>query len=215
MAWTPTRNQIGYGIKPIVWLIVLSPAAWLAWGAWLSTTGDSSVLGGDPQKTFIKVSGETAIRALLAALLLGSLRDLARLTWMIQLRRLLGLTAFFWGLVHLVCFAIFELELDPSRLLKEVVDNPYITAGAASLLVMLPLAITSTNGWRRRLGKRWNTLHKLVYFAAFAACVHIIWQVRSDWSEALLYSGCFALIAAQRIWTAYNKRNKKVAPSSA
>ena len=197
----PSRSVIAWAIKPLVWLLALAPGAWLGWGVWRALQGDASMLGADPAETIVHGSGEMAVRSLLATLALGSLRDLFGMGWLVQLRRLLGLFAFFWASVHLLAYGGLELEGALDRLWADFLERPYILAGGIGLLAMLPLALTSTNGWRRRLGPLWKMLHRLVWLAAFAACVHLLWQARSDLGEALLYVVLFALVAGQRLWT--------------
>lgn len=210
----PARSVVAWRIKPLIWLLALAPAAWLAWGIWRSFQGDGAALGADPAETIVHQTGETAIRLLLATLLLGTARDLFGFAWLVQLRRLLGLFAFFWATLHLLAYGLLELEGALDRLGADFLERPYILAGGVALAAMLPLAITSTNGWRRRLGARWKVLHRLVWVAAFGACVHLIWQARSDLGEALLYAGFFAAVAGQRIWAWQRRRRRPQAPGS-
>lgn len=195
----PSPATIRFGIKPLLWLLILSPAAWIGWAIWRSLHGDPSALGTDPAQTIVHLTGTTALRLLLATLLISSLRDLLRMPWLVQLRRLLGLAAFGWACVHLGSYIGFELGGSWSKLLDDLQKRTYILAGTVALLALVPLAITSTRGWQRRLGRDWKRLHRLVYLAALAACVHLVWQARSDLGEALLYSAAFALLAVQRI----------------
>ncbi|MEE4299814.1 MAG: ferric reductase-like transmembrane domain-containing protein [Pseudomonadales bacterium] len=204
----PSRASVAWRIKPLVWLLALAPAAWLLWGLWRALQGDVSVLGADPAETLVHGSGEMALRTLLATLLLGSLRDLFGLRWLVQLRRLLGLFAFSWASAHLLAYGGLELEGDLARLGADFLERPYILAGGIGLGAMIPLALTSTNGWRRRLGRRWSQLHRLVWLAALAACVHLIWQVRADLGEALVYVGLFAFVAGQRLWSTLHPRER-------
>jgi sulfoxide reductase heme-binding subunit YedZ len=197
----PSRAVIAWRMKPVVWLVALAPAAWLAWGAWRAYQGDGALLGADPAETIVHLSGETAVRVLLATLLVGSLKELLGAAWLVQLRRLLGLFAFFWAALHLIAYGLLELEGDLDRLGSDFIERPFILAGGIAFAAMLPLAVTSTNGWRRRLGRRWKTLHRLVWVAALGASVHLIWQARSDLGEALLYASLFALVAGQRVWS--------------
>lgn len=196
----PSRATVAWRIKPAVWLLGLAPAAWLSWGVWRALQGDLSILGADPAETIVHGSGEMALRALLATLLVGSFRDLFGLTWLVQLRRLLGLFAFFWACVHLLAYGGLELEGALGRLWEDFLERPYILAGGIGVLAMLPLAVTSTNGWRRRLGRRWKVWHRLVWLAALAACVHLVWQVRADFGEAFVYVALFGAVAGQRLW---------------
>ena len=192
---------VSWGVKPAIWVLALAPAVWLAWAVYRAIQGDAALLGADPAETIVHVSGETAVRALLATLCVGALRDLFGLRWIVRVRRLLGLFAFFWGVLHLAAYLWLELELALGGLAADFIERPYILAGGLALLAMLPLAVTSTNGWRRRLGRRWRALHRLIWVAVLAASVHLLWQARSDLGEALVYAGLFSVLAFQRLWT--------------
>ena len=205
---------MSWGVKPAIWALALAPAVWLAWAVYRAIQGDGALLGADPAETIVHVSGETAVRALLATLCVGALRDLFGLRWAVRVRRLLGLFAFFWGVLHLAAYLWLELELAFGRLAADFLERPYILAGGLGLLAMLPLAVTSTNGWRRRLGQRWRALHKLVWAAALAASVHLLWQARSDLGEALVYVCLFGVLALQRLWTRRRRTLQRKADSA-
>lgn len=211
----PTPGQIAWGVKPLVWLLALAPALWLGWRIQLAFGGDPAALGADPAETIVHESGEAAIQALLATLVVGFARDVFGLSWLVRLRRLLGLFAFAWACTHLGAYVWLELEGDPLAVLSDLSERPYIIAGAGAVLAMLPLAITSTNGWRRRLGRRWTQLHRLVWLAALGASVHLVWQARADLGEAVLYGALFAALAAQRLWTARGKGRRRRAAAPA
>jgi len=180
-------------IKPTVFFACLAPFLWLVYGA---TYGG---LGPDPAEVIMHVSGEWSLRILALTLLVTILRQVLAKSWPMRLRRMLGLYAFFYACLHLTSFAHFYVGWTASLLVEELVERPYITVGFLAWLLMLPLAITSTRGMQRRLGRRWVRLHQLVYPAAVLACVHLVWQVRSDAAEALVYSLIFALLLAWRV----------------
>ncbi|MCL4104308.1 UNVERIFIED_CONTAM: hypothetical protein GTU68_047270 [Idotea baltica] len=133
------------------------------------------------------ITGEWGARCLLLSLLVSPLRKWTGWSTVLKLRRMLGLFAFFYATVHLTSFAHFYVGWTVSILVEELLERPYITLGFAAWLLMLPLAVTSTRGMQRRLRKNWQRLHRLVYPVAVFVCAHIIWQVRSDAGEALLY----------------------------
>lgn len=195
----PSTGAIRFVVKPLLWAVLLAPAAWLAWGVWLALQGDASMLGTDPAETLVHTSGETALRVLLATLAVGVCKDLLGMAWLVRVRRLLGLFAFAWALTHLTTYVVFELEGSLAKLVEDLSERPFIIAGAAALLLLLPLAVTSTAAWQRRLGRRWKHLHRFVYLAAAAACVHLLWQARSDVGEALFYIAAFGLVIGQRL----------------
>ena len=146
----------------------------------------------------MSVSGEWTLRLLGLTLLMSVLRQWVGRPWPIRIRRMLGLFTFFYACLHLLTFAHFFLGWSPVILWEELVERPYIMVGFIGWLFMLPLAITSTRGWQRRLGRSWRRLHKLVYPAAVLGCVHLLWQVRSDAAEALVYCAIFALLLGWR-----------------
>jgi sulfoxide reductase heme-binding subunit YedZ len=145
-------------------------------------------------------TGEWSLRLLAITLCLSPLRQLGIWRYPFRFRRMLGLYTFFYATVHLVGFAQLYVGWDGAILLEELVERPYITAGFAAWVLMMPLAVTSTRGWQRRLGRRWLTLHRLVYGAAVAGCLHLLWQARSDLGEALVYGAIFAILLGWRGW---------------
>ncbi len=181
-------------IRAGVFLLALAPFLWLVY---LVSTGQ---LGPDPARDVMHFTGEWSLRLLAITLCLSPLRKTGLWGYPFRFRRLLGLYAFFYATVHLVGFAQLYVGWDAAILIEELVERPYITAGFAAWVLMLPLAITSTRGWQRRLGQRWLKLHRLVYVAAIAGCFHLLWQARSDIGEALVYGVIFALLLAWRGW---------------
>jgi len=144
-------------------------------------------------------TGGWAARMLLLSLLISPLRKWTSWRVLLKLRRMLGLYAFFYGVIHLVSFAHFFLGWSSSALLDELAERPYIAVGFAAVLLMLPLVLTSTKSIQRRMGKNWSRLHRLVYLCAVLVCVHIVWQIRSDAGEALVYVVLFAVLLAWRL----------------
>ena len=179
--------------KPIIFLACLGPLLWLVYAA------ASGGLGPDPAEVIMHVSGEWSLRILAMTLGVALLRQLLGKSWPLKLRRMLGLFAFFYACLHLTSFAHFYIGWTPALLWEELVERPYITVGFLAWLLMLPLAITSTRGMQRRLKRNWVRLHKLVYPAAVLACVHLVWQIRSDAAEAMVYALIFAILLAWRI----------------
>ncbi len=157
-------------------------------------------LGPDPAERIMHVTGEWGVRALALCLTVRPLGAWLGVGWLIRLRRMLGLYAFFYATVHLVTFAHFYAGWIPALALEELLERPYITVGFAAWLAMLPLALTSTRGMQRRLKRNWRRLHRLVFPAAGLICAHILWQARSDVGEALLYIAVFLLLGLWRLW---------------
>lgn len=126
-------------------------------------------------------------------------------------RRMLGLFALFYGLLHLLSYVIFILGVDAGRLISETIKRPYITVGFPALLILIVLGITSTQGMMRRLGKRWVKLHRLVYIALILAWVHVLWQVRASYLEAVVYAVVIIVLFGLRLIPA-RKQDIKKAP---
>lgn len=170
----------------------LIPAALLVW--W-TLQGD---LGINPVETLTHFSGEWALRILLACLCITPLNWLLSAPWLVSYRRALGDWAFFYACIHLTVYMLFDARFDPGYIFEDVMERPYITMGAAAFLMMLPLAITS-NRWSQRLLKRnWIRLHKLVYPAAIAVCIHFIWLVKGFQIEPLIYAAILSALLAIR-----------------
>jgi methionine sulfoxide reductase heme-binding subunit len=181
--------------KPLVFIASLLPLAWLLCGAfgWLGAS-----LGADPVKKLEHECGKTALNFLLLTLAVSPVRALAGLPQLLRLRRMLGLFAFFYAALHFSIYLVLDLELNWRLLGADIAKRPYITIGFTALLLMLPLALTSTNGMMRRLGRRWQTLHRLVYLIAVLGVWHFYWQVKRDVREPLIYAGMLALLLGYR-----------------
>jgi methionine sulfoxide reductase heme-binding subunit len=156
-------------------------------------------LGADPVKKLEHECGKTALNLLLITLSVTPVRNLTGLTHLVRLRRMLGLFAFFYAVVHFTIYLVLDLELNFRMLGADIVKRPYITIGFTALLLLLPLALTSTNGMMRRLGARWQRLHRLIYVIAALAVWHFYWQVKRDLRESLLYLGILALLLGYRL----------------
>lgn len=161
-------------LKIAVWLAGLAPVVWLAVGL------ARDALGANPVEKIILVEGRWTLVFLLAVLAVTPLRRLAKWNRLVQVRRLLGLFAFFHACVHFVAYAGMDQLFALAYIVEDVVERRYITAGFAGLVLMVPLAITSTKGWIRRLGKRWQRLHRLAYVAAGLGVLHFFWKVKAD-----------------------------------
>jgi sulfoxide reductase heme-binding subunit YedZ len=170
----------------------LAPLAALALGA---ARGE---LGANPVETITHGTGQWALRLLLATLAVTPLRRLAGWSFAAPWRRSLGLLAFGYATLHFATFLALDLGLDLSALGEEVAERPYVTLGFAAFLLLAPLAVTSTRGWQRRLGRRWLTLHRAVYAAALLAVLHFVWLVKADLAEPLAYAAALAVLFAAR-----------------
>ena len=162
-------------------------------------------LGPDPAKELALETGEWSIRFLLLALAMTPLRHLSGRMEFAQRRRMVGLFALFYASVHFLVWVIFLLGLRWGAILEEVVERPYITIGFASFLILIVLGATSPRVMVRKLGKNWRRLHRLVYVAGVLAVIHLVWIVRTDLSEALLYGAILAGLLGWRLVFARNK----------
>jgi len=185
-----------YLYKPLVFVAGLAPLAWMICGA-LQLFGAS--LGADPVKKLEHECGKTALNFLLLTLSVTPVRTLTGLPQLLRLRRMLGLFAFFYAVVHFTVYLVLDLELNLRMVGADIVKRPYITVGFTALLLLVPLALTSTNGMMRRLGRRWQSLHRLIYVIAALAVWHFYWQVKRDVREPLLYLGVLALLLGYRL----------------
>ena len=180
--------------KPALLVAASAPFAWLVYAAFF---GD---LGTDPVETIARVTGTSALVCLAATLAVTPLRRLTGWNWLIRLRRMLGLFAFFYALLHALDFFVFDHSLSVASILEDVVEHPWVLFGFTALLLLLPLAITSTNGWVRRLGgKRWQRLHRLIYLIAPLAVAHYFLAVKRDVTSPTLFAIVFGVLLLARL----------------
>ncbi len=185
-------------LKALVWVVGLLPLMRVAW--WLKD--GLYGLGANPIERVLHHAGWWTLVLLLGTLLITPLRRITGLNELARLRRPLGLFAFFWGTVHLALYVGLDQLFAWSYIAEDVVERPFITVGFAAWLLLLPLAITSTRGWIRRLGRRWTRLHQVVYAAAVLGIVHYYWRVKADTREPLIFAAVFvALMALRMRWT--------------
>jgi len=147
---------------------------------WLGAAASRDALGANPIEKITHVTGDWALRFLLLSLAVTPLRRLLHWNELVAYRRMLGLFAFFYAVLHLSTFVVLDHYFDWPAIVADVYKRPYVTAGATAFLCLLPLAMTSTRGWIRRLGRRWTTLHRLAYVAAILGVIHFAWRVKAD-----------------------------------
>lgn len=160
-------------------------------------------LGANPVEQLIHRLGIWGLNFLLLTLAVTPLRHLTGKSWLLRFRRMLGLFAFFYILMHFFIYAGLDQRFDLPQILEDIAERPYITIGFTALVLLIPLAVTSTNGMMRRLGKRWKKLHRLVYLIAILGVWHFYWQVKLDTAEALIYAMILAALLGYRIWRKY------------
>ena len=197
--------------KPLVFAACLAPLAWLVCGAfgWFGAS-----LGADPVKELEHECGKTALNLLLLTLAVTPVRELTGQPQLLRLRRMLGLFAFFYVLLHFTIYVVLDLELNFATLGADIAKRPYITIGFGALLLLIPLAVTSTNGMMRRLGRRWQSLHRLVYLIAILGVWHFYWQVKRDVREPLIYAAILAALLGYRVVRARMRRRDAPAPAA-
>jgi sulfoxide reductase heme-binding subunit YedZ len=188
-------TQFRFIYKPLLFAACAAPAVLMLLAAFGKGPMD---LGADPINRLIHACGITALRLLMLTLAVTPLRMLTHWNDLVRLRRMLGLFAFFYVLLHFTVYAWLDLELDFAHLGEDIVKRPYITIGMLGLLLLIPLAVTSTNRMQRKLGRRWTKLHRLTYVIAALGLWHFWWQVKKDISEPLLYVAIFAVLMAFR-----------------
>lgn len=197
--------------KLVLVLLALTPLAYLAYGAYADT------LGANPVEAIEFGTGKWTLRLLIVTLMITPARQITGWNWLIKYRRLVGLLTFFFATVHLSVYFALDVGFSVGDVVHDVIKHPYITMGMLAWLTLVPLAITSTRGWVRRLGgKRWARLHRMVYVTAVAACIHFLWAVKKDHSEPLAYVAIFGGLFFYRIWHSVSRRfaQRSSAPSS-
>lgn len=197
-----SKSRLQWLLKPVVFVSLSLPFCWLIYATL------SNQLGPNPIEAITDFSGEWALRILLLSLCMTPLRMVFRKPWPIRLRRMVGLFAFFYVFVHLSTYLALDLQFDIAAIVDDLFERPYIMAGTVAFLCLVPLAITSTKGMMKRLGKRWQILHRIVYVAATAALVHFIWLSRGDQLEPWLYALVFFGLMLFRVKKFMPKRGK-------
>lgn len=209
MHFNPTPDQLRL-IRLAVFAACLLPALLLALG-W-----QQGSLGANPVETLTRSSGEWALRLLLITLAVTPLRRLTGLHWLIRLRRMLGLFSFAYALGHFVTYLWLDQFFDLQAIARDILDRPFITVGFAALVLMVPLALTSTQGAMRRLGgRRWQALHRSVYAIAMLAVLHFWWLVKADWLMPLIYTLVLAALLGVRAWWRELERRRQLATPAA
>jgi len=181
-------------LKPAIFLACLTPLANLAW------RGFHAQLGANPIEAITHSTGDCTLTFLLITLSVTPLRKLTRQYWLIGFRRMLGLFAFFYGTLHLMTYVWLDKFFNVHEMLADIAKRRFITAGMTAFALMIPLALTSTKWSIRKLGgKRWQALHRLIYFSAAAGVIHYIWLVKADLKKPLEYAAVLALLLLYRL----------------
>jgi len=187
-----SATAIRFG-KPVIFLLCLAPFGLLVWRAL------SEGLGANPVETVVHSTGSWALRLLLVTLAVTPLQRLSGQPWLGGYRRLLGLFAFFYAVLHFAAYLVLDRALVWEDISTDLTKRPYIVVGFGALLLLVPLAVTSTRGWIKRLGHHWLTLHRAVYAIAILAVLHFLWLVKADTLEPLIYAAVLAILIAFRV----------------
>lgn len=195
-------------VRVAVFCAALLPLLLLLLRAYQSYSGVGDGLGANPIEAITHTTGDSTLYLLLLTLAITPLRQLTGQGWLVKLRRMLGLWAFTYGCLHFTTY-MFDQAFDLHAIGKDVLKRPFVTAGTLSLLLMVPLAVTSTQRMVRRLGKRWRTLHRLVYASAVLGVVHYVWLVKADLRKPLLCGVllCVLMLARLFVWARAARRS--------
>ena len=201
------RDPITWVVKPVVWVLCLAPLAWLGW-----LVADAFFFGGrgltaNPIEYINRYLGDWALRILLVSLAVTPVKILAGWKQAVRLRRLIGLFAFFYVFLHVSSYVVLDQFFNWQAIWEDIIRRWYITVGMVGLLSLIPLAVTSTKGWMKRIGgKNWNRLHKLVYLAGLAACLHFFMMRKGIQTEPIIYGAVFAGLMLTRLITPLKRK---------
>jgi len=190
--WFSTALKSVYA-KPVVHLLCLVPFSLLIWAAF------NDGLGANPVEKLTHETGDWTLRLLLITLSISPLRQWTGQAAFVRVRRILGLYTFFYGCCHFSIWFIADHSLDLAGMIEDIVERPYITLGFSALMLMLPLAITSNQAMIRRLGKKWKTLHQLIYLIILLGVLHFVWLVKADYLEPTIYAIIAMILLVHRV----------------
>jgi methionine sulfoxide reductase heme-binding subunit len=183
--------------KAAVFAASLVPFAYLLWAAF------ANELGPNPAEYLLRATGDWTLRFLCLTLAVTPVRQLSGLNWLLRYRRMLGLFTFFYGVVHMLCYAGFDMGFDLGEIVRDIPKRPFVLMGFTALVLMLPLAATSFNAAIRWMGaRRWQLLHRLVYAVAVVALLHFFWMrgAKNNFAEPIVYLAVIGLLLGWRIW---------------
>jgi methionine sulfoxide reductase heme-binding subunit len=191
-------------LKVLIFLGGLVPLGRLAWKTF------HNGLGANPVEVITHSTGDWTLILILTTLSITPLRKLSKQYWLIGVRRMIGLFAFFYGCLHFTTYIWLDKSFDVHEMIKDIYKRPFITAGFTAFVLMIPLALTSTKGWIRRLGgKNWQRLHRLIYFTAMAGVIHYIWLVKADLRKPLQYAFVLGVLLLYRVVIWISETRKK------
>ena len=191
-----TLQKVRFVGKPVVFLLCLLPAILVG----TDSFGLTGQLGANPVEEILDRFGNWALRMIMLTLAVTPLRRITGWNWLTRFRRMLGLFTFFYALMHFLTWLILDQGLLLSAIAEDLLERPFITIGFAALLLLTAMAVTSTDGMRRRMGRSWNKLHYSAYAVGILGVWHYWWQVKKDITEPLVYAAILALLLGFRIW---------------
>jgi len=193
---------IRYMLKPLVFLACLVPFALVL----TDTYGITGTLGANPIENVQDRFGQWGLRFIMITLAVTPLRQISGRNWVAGFRRMLGLFAFFYVLLHFLVWLFLDQTLLLSAIAEDILERPFITIGMTALIVLLAMAMTSTAGMRRRLGSTWQKIHNGIYLTGILGVWHYWWQVKEDITEPLIYAAVLSVLLGHRIWHRQQKR---------
>lgn len=202
------RALLSRAAKPLLFLVGLGPAVWLIYGA------ATAQLGANPAEALIRSTGDWALRMLCVVLAVTPLRVGLRLPGLARLRRMLGLYVYFYAVLHLLCYAWFDMGFDVQEIALDIPKRPFILVGFTAIVLLTPLAATSWNRAIRWLGgARWQALHRLVYAIAMLAVLHFFWMRagKNDFAEVYVYASVLGFLLVWRVWFAWSGQRRRAA----
>ena len=197
-----------FALKVVTFAVLSLPLAWLAFAIAGEAQSPGSTLGADPGEAVLLHLGEWGLRMLLLTLSVSTIRRRLGYAPIMRVRRMAGLFAFTCIALHLLFYLWFFTEFDWRLIVEELAERPYITVGFGAFIILLALAVTSTNGWQRRLRRRWQQLHRFVYAAGALGIVHFWWLTKAGYGEVLFHGVWLALLFTDRLLAARAKRRK-------
>ena len=205
VATAAVRRRRVRALRATIWIAGLAPFVWLL------VRGFTGNLGSNPIEEITLRTGDWSLRMLLAALAVTPLRRVTGWNDVIKVRRLVGLFAIFYVCLHFLTYIVLDQFFGWEYIIEDVLERPYITAGFTAFVLLIPLAVTSTKGWIRRLGRRWRKLHRLVFVTGMLGVVHYLWITRADDRAPLVYGAVLLILLAFRVpW----KRTRPPAPAA-
>ncbi|MCY1168526.1 Sulfoxide reductase heme-binding subunit YedZ [compost metagenome] len=195
--------------KPILFLICLLPFAWLAWNVVQAQMGNANVLGANPAEHLIRATGDWTLRFICIVLAVTPLRVISNTPTLARFRRMLGLFAYFYVVLHLLSYSWFDMGFDAADIAKDIAKRPFILVGFSAFLLLTPLAATSFNAAIKAMGaKRWQTLHKLVYLIAGLGLLHFFWMraAKNNFAEVFVYAAIIVVLLGWRVMQYLRKK---------